>query len=73
MKEKIKFIRVSSHSGKTHVREIEVDPDDIIKWKKGALIQTVLHYVPAPEREFLMSGITPDEWLTIFPPDKDSK
>jgi len=66
MRVKVKFTRVSSYSRKTHVREIEVDPADVEAWRLGALIQDVLPYVSAPDREFIVSGITPEEWNEMF-------
>ena len=35
-------------------------------WKKGALIQDAFPTLPAPIREFIMSGITPQEWDDMF-------
>ena len=36
------------------------------KWKGGALIQEAFPNLPAPMREFIMSGISPKEWADIF-------
>lgn len=38
----------------------------IQKWKAGAMIQDAFPNLPAPMREFIMSGITPQEWDEMF-------
>jgi len=54
--------RTSLVSGKTHVVEIDVTPDQITEWKNGALIQDVMPDLSPTDREFLMTGITDVEW-----------
>lgn len=39
--------------------------DRWIEWQAGALIQNVFAGFTADEREFLMTGITPEEWIEI--------
>ena len=34
-------------------------------WKKGALIQNAFPMLNADEREFLMTGMTPDDWSSV--------
>ena len=36
------------------------------KWRSGALIQEAFPNLPAPMREFIMSGISPKEWDDMF-------
>ena len=44
------------------------DRVDFIKWKEGrGLIQDCLPYLSADEREFLMTGIMPEELGQAFP------
>jgi hypothetical protein len=62
-----KFTRVSGFTGKTHTREIELDMDDYYRWESGReLVQNALPYLSAEDREFLMTGITPEEWNEVF-------
>jgi hypothetical protein len=35
-------------------------------WKSGMLIQEAFPTLNAEQREFLMTGITPDEWTRAF-------
>ena len=36
--------------------------------RQGALIQTAFWFLNADEREFLLTGITPDHWEKLFGP-----
>ena len=56
-------------SGKTTTRDIDVEPEQVAAWQNGMLIQDVMPELSAPDREFIMSGITQEEWDGIF---KDS-
>ncbi len=35
-------------------------------WKNGMLIQDAMPQVSAPDREFIKSGITNEEWNNLF-------
>jgi len=39
--------------------------DQYDAWKGGELIQNAMPNLSADEREFLMTGITPEEWATM--------
>ena len=56
-------------SGKTTTRDIDVEPEQILAWQNGMLIQDAMPELSASDREFIMSGITQEEWDGIF---KDS-
>lgn len=66
MKVKTTIVRTSPFSGKVNRMEMTVDPGDIAKWKQGELLQVALPYLTADEREFLKTGITPQEWEDTF-------
>ncbi len=51
---------------KDHSREIDVTQSQIDAWKGGVLIQNAMPNVSEDDREFLMTGITPEEWDTHF-------
>ena len=57
--------RKSLISGKTHTIEIPVTDDQLDAWKSGANIQNVMPELDLDQREFIMTGITVDEWLEI--------
>jgi hypothetical protein len=53
-------------SGKWHVMELPVTKDQIRRWMNGEFIQNAMPNLDDEQREFLMTGITPDEWNANF-------
>ena len=64
--------RVSSLTGKTSEREIDVTEAQLNHWISGQLIQNVMPHLSNDDREFLISGITPEEWDSHFDNEEDS-
>lgn len=62
----MKISRRSPISGKVNEREIDVTQEQLNAWQAGAFIQIVMPNVPAAEREFIMTGTTPEEWDAMF-------
>lgn len=58
--------RVSYMSGIEHEMEIDITEQQFQKWKNGMMIQYAMPALTADEREFLMTGITPEEWDSLF-------
>ena len=58
--------RTSPFSGKTNTMEIDVSDAQIEHWQNGALIQHAMPQLTPDEREFLMTGITKEEWDATF-------
>lgn len=58
--------RRSPLTGQVNTMVMNVDLEDIAKWQRGELIQKALPYLTADEREFLMTGYTPEDWQTLF-------
>ena len=57
----------SPFTGKVNSMFMLFDWADFIKWKEGrGLIQDCLPYLSADEREFLMTGLMPEEWERTF-------
>ena len=52
-------------TGNISTREIPVTNWQIIQWRDGALIQDVMPDLSAEDREFIKTGITPEEWSTL--------
>jgi len=57
--------RVSILSGEKHARIIDYDDEDMAAWEAGELIQNAFPYLSSSEREFLMTGITDQEWESM--------
>jgi hypothetical protein len=49
-----------------HQITVEVEQDDLDRWEAGELIQNVMPYLSAEEREFLISRICPNCWNELF-------
>ena len=65
--------KTSLFTGKTHTLEVDVTEAQLAAWNNGALIQDVMPQVPAPLREFLINGVTPEEWAEAFPPELEEE
>ena len=66
----MKITRVSPFSNKKTTLEIAVTARQIASWEKGELIQDAMPNLTPDEREFIKTGVTPDEWDDIFGVDK---
>lgn len=51
--------------------DIPVTAEQIAAWNNGALIQDAMPNISASHREFLMSGILPEEWDLMFAEEDD--
>lgn len=63
------WLRITCVSGLTlrhNTMELFVTPDELQSWIDGELIQNAMPYLSAEEREFLISGSTPEEWDAAF-------
>ena len=60
------IIRKSPFSGKRNEREIDVTEFQLDRWRQGELIQVAMPNISADEREFIKTGITPEEWDEAF-------
>ena len=57
--------RTSPFSGKVNTMELDITYEQLKRWQDGELIQNVFPDLNVDEREFLMTGITSDEWLGL--------
>ncbi len=58
--------RKSMISGELNSMELDVTQDQLNLWQGGELIQDVFPHLNADEREFIKTGITPQEWSDTF-------
>ena len=54
-------------SGKTTTKDIDVEPEQITAWQYGVLIQDAMPKLSPSDREFIMTGITSEEWAGLYP------
>jgi len=62
----MKITRTSRLTGKTSVMDLKITQAQLDAWVDGMLIQDAMPQLPPEHREFLMTGITPDEWDSVF-------
>jgi len=62
--------RRSIISGKVNTMNIDCTEEQLNRHKMGELVQDVFPNLSVEEREFLISGVTPEEWDNAF---EDSK
>ena len=58
--------RKSAFTNNVHTMDINVTHEDFEKLESGWLIQSAMPHISADEREFIMTGITPQEWEDAF-------
>ena len=58
----MQFIRKSMLSGVTRSRDIDVTEEEYDRWRSGMLIQRAMPHLSDVDREFIMTGITEEEW-----------
>lgn len=46
--------------------QVRVPADGLYAYRRGALMQVAFPDMPAGDREFLMSGMSPDGWSAVF-------
>ena len=68
--------RVSELTGKVNSMKIHADKHRVREWRSTPLserphIQNAFPELDDDEREFLLSGITPDEWDSLLPKEED--
>lgn len=67
----ITVTRTSLFTRKTRTLSLPITQDQIEAYNKGALIQDAFPNLTADQREFLMTGATPEEWDAAFGPEDD--
>lgn len=63
--------RVSPMSGQVNELELSISQEAYEAWRSGALIQSVMPHLNSVQREFLITGYTPEEQKVLFAPCDD--
>lgn len=58
--------KTSIYSGQTRTLDLDVTLDEYAEWKAGTPIQNAMPRLNADEREFVMTGVTAEEWEQMF-------
>jgi len=59
-------------TGNVHEMDLDITEDQLNDWNQGQLIQDVMPELSPDAREFLMTGITSDEWDSLMGDDYDT-
>lgn len=63
----MKITKASSLTGIEHTMDIDVTEEQLYQIKhKTDLIQHIVPHLPGAQREFLLTGITDEEWQDAF-------
>lgn len=63
----LRVFRRSAFTGVTHSMELPITADQWDLYLSGtALIQNALPHLTGQQREFLLTGSTPEEWNAVF-------
>jgi 7,8-dihydro-6-hydroxymethylpterin-pyrophosphokinase len=49
-------------TGVTRTLDLDIQPHEYQSWVNGELIQNCMPHLSVGEREFLLTGVTDDEW-----------
>ena len=58
--------RVSTLTGEEHTLRLPVSQVQMERWEMGELVQDVFPHLSYSQREFIISGLTEEEWDYAF-------
>ena len=58
--------RQSLISGNINTMSLPITEEQYNAWEQGTLVQDAMPHLSPDEREFIMTGITPEEWADNF-------
>ena len=64
------IVRKSPVTGKMNEQDINITFDQYESWANGMLIQDAMPNITADEREFIVSGCTPEDFAFLFPEEE---
>ncbi|WP_299821280.1 hypothetical protein [uncultured Jannaschia sp.] len=67
----MKITRTSRLTGTERTREIDLTPAQLAAWEGGEFIQDATPHLSDADREFVMTGITAEEWTAAFGDDEE--
>ena len=69
----MKITRTSMFSGIERTLDLPITEAQLTDWKGGTLIQKAMPQLSADEREFVMTGVTAEEWSNEFGDDDEDQ
>jgi len=66
--------RKSPLTGKVTALDLPITKAQLELWQvKRVLIQDAMPHLTNEQREFLMTGYTPEDWAVMFPPEEEEE
>ncbi len=65
--------KISELTGIEHTMDLRITEDQLRRFENGEHVQHVFPKLSPDEREFLLTGITADEWADVFPPEDENE
>lgn len=53
-------------TGVIHEMDLPITNEQLVEWLSGSLIQNAMPHLSPEQREFMMTGIIPEEWDAEF-------
>ena len=67
----MKITKIHPFTGQEVTREINIKEEDYNDWKQGEHIQIVAPYLSVSDREFMITGLSDEEFDEIFPEEEE--
>lgn len=67
----MQITRTSIFSGITRTLELPITENQLQAWQSGLNIEKAMPTLAAADREFVMTGVTNEEWQTEFSEEDD--
>lgn len=64
--------KVLSYSGEERTIDLPITEEQIKAFENGEHVQNAFPHLNADQREFILTGMTPDEWDRLFPESDQS-
>ena len=68
---KMNITRINPFTGEQVTLDIPVNQAQLDAWNQGKLIQHAMPNLSADEREFILTGILPEQWDAMFDEGED--
>lgn len=68
----MQITRQSVWSGQVRTLDIPVTYDQLYEWQRGTLIQNAMPNLTPDQREFLITGMTAEEWREMWNREDDN-
>lgn len=67
----MRVTNISRLTGRKHTRDLPVTLAELERFEAGELAHVVWPHLSADDREFLITGVTPDEAARLLPPEDE--